>query len=132
MSNDVEQFVRIIYKIRRPPRLAEDAKVAIIARKIIKKTFGDDIIPFNLTGSSWVTLESSGIRTRIDNHDFNSYRIDVNLKEKKGDMLDVFLSPTSLAFQCLRDLEKTNFGRPVQCYVSFELVNQAEMNSSQK
>lgn len=53
----------------------------------------------------------------------------MSLKEMKGDMLDVFLSPTSLAFKCLKELEKSNDGRPLHCYVSFELVNLAEPKS---
>lgn len=125
-----EQFVRVIYKIRRPPRLVDDAKVMINARKTIQRVFNKYIVPFDLHSYSWVTIENTGFRIRPDNHDYNSYRIDVNLKEMKGDMLDVFLSPTSLAFQCLQELEKSNDGRPLHCYVSFELVNLAEPKSS--
>ena len=118
-----EQFVRVIYKIRRPPTLSDDAKTAITARKIISQTFKDHIVPFDLSSYSWVTISNTGFRIRIDRHDYNSYRIDVNLRESGKDMLDVFISPTSLAFKCLKELEKACDNRPVNCYVSFELVN---------
>ena len=88
--------------------------------KIIEKTFNDHIVPFDLSSTSLITLENSVLRFRIDKHDYNSCRIDVNLKEASEDMLDVFLSPISLAFQCLNELEKSNYDRTVQCYVSFE------------
>ena len=122
MSNE-QQYVRVIYRIRRPPSSSDDAKIIITAKKIINKHFSKQIVPFDLSNYSYITLENSGLRIRIDEHDNNSYRIDINLNEERSeDILDVFLSPASIASQCLSELEQANENRLVKCYVSFELV----------
>lgn len=122
MSNE-RQYVRVIYRIRRPPRATDDAQMIINAKKIINKHFVKHIVPFDLSNYSYITLENSGLRIRIDEHDNNSYRIDINLNEERsGDIVDIFLSPASMATQCLSELEEVNEQRIVKCYVSFELV----------
>lgn len=123
------EFVRVIYKIRRPLEPNSDSKVIITARKTIRDIFGDSIVPFDLDTYSWYTLENSGLRIRSpDEHDLNSIRIDINLREEKAQSpeelqaLTVVLTPMQLAFKCLDELLKANSGRIVRCYISFELV----------
>lgn len=129
MSSD-NQYVRVIYIIRRPDRPEDDAKVIIEAKKLIREIFGNRVVPFDVNSYSWYTFENSGLRIRRpDEHDLNSIRIDLNLREEQVDgksevidALSVVGIPMALAGECLEKLIVANKGRIVRCYVSFELV----------
>lgn len=129
MSAD-QQFVRVIYIIRRPDNPADDSKVILQAKKIIQDVFKDYIVPFNSGAYTWYMYENSGLRVRYDKHDLNSIRIDVNLREEpetseNNDLVNALAilgTPLASAGECHEKLINSNRGKIVKCYVSFEIV----------
>lgn len=114
----------IRYLIRRPPRSDDDTTVAMNAIKTIRRELGNHIIPFNLIGTGRILISNTGINTKVDTHDLNSWRIDVNVLEPDADNPEMtFEILQSLAFDCKHVLEGENKPRPVRCFLSFELTN---------
>ena len=132
--------VRVIYIIRRPQNPSDDAKVILEAKKIIRASFGNRIVPFDLNIYNWYTFENSGLRIRRpDEHDLNSIRIDINLREEPVDgkdhlmdALNIVGTPLGLAGECHEKLLEANAGRIIRCYVSFELEPPSTKSSTSK
>lgn len=111
--------IRIIYVIRRAPSSKDDGKLWINIRKKIQETFEGKIVPFNTSDLKYITMDNTGFRIRLDKHDYNSFRIDVNISETRDPMM--IIEAMLLAVKGLAELDKIIDSRPSRCFVSFEV-----------
>ncbi|EGG41075.1 Hypothetical protein Nlim_1881 [Candidatus Nitrosarchaeum limnium SFB1] len=105
--------------MRRPARSEDDGKLWITAKKKIQENFDGRIVPFNTNDLKHITLDNSGFRIRIDKHDYNSFRIDVNILETDDPLM--MINTMLLALKGLAELNQIDKSLPVRCFVSFEI-----------
>jgi hypothetical protein len=114
--------IKIVYLLRRAPSSTADSALWIAAKNKIQEIFSGKIVPFAPGDKKFLSYENTGFRIKIDKHDLNSFRIDINILEDDGGMtMSVISSPMILSLKGLSELIKINEQRPTRCFVSFEM-----------